>query len=124
LMLVVIAVPSCGAMFMSVTGALKNNDAYRTSLSQIRANEEVKAALGEPIEAGYFVTGSINTNGPDGQAALQYSLKGSKAEGEAYVYASKHAGRWILLQVVVESGGHRTAVVGSPDAPLKPEQDT
>lgn len=59
--------------------------------------------------------GSISTSGPDGKAGLQYSVKGSKAEGKAYVYAIKRAGQWELVQVVVDVGdaGKRIPVVNA-----------
>ncbi len=110
LIVVVVLLPTCVAVPMTV---MKQSDAFQLSLAAIRGHAEARAALGEPIEAGLFVTGSVETSGPDGRAALQYSVKGSRAEGEASAYAVKRAGEWRLRQVVVAvpAGGRRIAVV-------------
>jgi hypothetical protein len=112
LVILVVVIPSCiGSIMMT----LKQSEAYQLSFSEIQRNEEVKASLGEPITSGIFVSGSISTSGPDGKASLQYSLTGPKSDGKAFVYATKHAGRWTLAQVVVDvpKAQKRIAVVGS-----------
>lgn len=102
LIVMVVLIPSC---VMGPMALMKQSDAFRLSLAEIRQHQDVISTLGEPIGAGLFVTGSVATSGPDGRAALQYSVKGSKAEGEASVYALKSAGRWELEQVVVDVAG-------------------
>lgn len=99
LIIIVIVVPSCLGGIMAV---MKQSEAYQLSLIEIQRNEEVKKMLGTPISPGLFVTGSISTSGPSGRASLQYSLTGPKAEGTAYVYATKEAGQWVLKQVIVD----------------------
>lgn len=99
LALVVVGIPSCVS---GITAVMKQSEAYQLSLAEIQRNEEVRATLGEPFSPGFFVTGNVSTSGPDGQAGLQYSVTGSKAEGTVYVYATKHAGVWALAQVAVD----------------------
>ena len=99
LVFVVIGIPSCVGSIMTV---MKQSEPYQLSLAEIQRHEEVRAALGEPISAGFFVAGSISTSGPDGRAGLQYSVSGPKAEGTAYVYATKRAGVWVLGRIAVD----------------------
>ncbi|GGY78560.1 hypothetical protein GCM10011613_24060 [Cellvibrio zantedeschiae] len=87
-------------LFLSVSSALKG-EAYDQSLSIIRENQQVIEMVGKPIEPGYFILGSISTQGPNGQASLEYNISGPKASAVVYVYANKHAGTWNLEQVVV-----------------------
>jgi len=114
LFVVVVFVPSCVAIPMT---AMKHSEAYRLSLDEIRGDARVKDALGEPVETGLFVMGSIQTSGPDGRAAIEYSVEGPKAEGTAYVYAVKDAGAWELSRVYVDvpGPGEMIPVVGIPE---------
>jgi hypothetical protein len=112
LIVVVVLLPTCVALTIT---AMKQSDAFALSLSEIQRSEAAKATLGVPIEAGFFVSGNFQSSGPDGRAALQYSVKGSKAEGEAFAYAIKQAGQWELKQVVIDvpSANKRISIVGT-----------
>jgi len=112
LVFVVVGIPSCVGSIMTV---MRQSEAYQLSLIAIQQNSEVQAALGTPIASGLFIGGNISTSGPDGQAGLEYSVSGPKAEGTAYVYALKSAGAWSLGRVVVEVPAEqkRIWVVGS-----------
>lgn len=112
--LVVVLLMACFASLPFV--ALRYNDAYRMSLEAVRASGAVTAQLGRPLKSGFFVTGSIGTSGPDGRAALRYSISGPKGSGEVFAYALKHAGKWTLRQVIVRAAGKRFVVVGPTKA--------
>lgn len=117
LILVVVIMPSC---VMTPLMAMKSSEAYKLSYAEIKNDQDVIGVLGEPVSSGFFVMGSVSTNGPDGAASLQYSVKGSKAEGKAYVYAVKAAGKWELKEVVVEDEtGKRITVVTAQDVHAK-----
>jgi len=92
---------------------LMKGDAYQLSLSSVTVNAEVKEVVGEPIIPSWYVLGSVNTNGPDGSASLQYSIKGPASSGKVYVYATKTVGEWRLDRVVVsvDSSDKRITVV-------------
>ena len=89
-------------MISTITGVMRNSDAYQLSFKAIQNNTEIIELLGTPLSAGFFITGSVQTSGPEGRAALQYSIKGPKGKGEAYVYANKSMGKWALHQLAVE----------------------
>jgi len=88
--------------FMLIFSMLKG-EAYNQSLFALRENPEVIELIGSPIEPGYFISGSISTSGPNGQASIQYNISGSKSSAVVYVYASRHLGAWNLDTVVVNS---------------------
>ncbi|MBD5780965.1 hypothetical protein IEN85_15805 [Pelagicoccus sp. NFK12] len=87
-------------LFTSIMGSMKG-EAYEMALSEISRNEDVIEHLGLPIEPGYFVTGSITTSGPKGEAHLSFTLEGTKEEATAAVYALKEMGTWSLEHVIV-----------------------
>lgn len=73
------------------------------SLAEIETNSEVVELIGEPMQTGMFVLGSIQTSGPGGNASLQYSISGPKGEAKAYVSATKQMGSWVLQEIIVYS---------------------
>ncbi len=51
---------------------------------------------GEPIEAGWFVSGNVNTSGQIGDANLSIPISGPNGSGYLYVEATKNADEWYL----------------------------
>jgi len=88
---------------------LQHNDAYRVALARARGSPGVVHELGEPIEAGWWISGSINVTGPSGSADFETPLHGPSGRGTLYVTAEKRAGRWQykVLEVAVEGKSDR-----------------
>jgi hypothetical protein len=81
---------------------LKNSDAYAMTMQEVRGNADVVAALGDNIESGFWVNGSINIQfDGTGQASLSIPLQGSKASGTAVSHAVRNNGVWQLRLLVV-----------------------
>ena len=95
--------------FISISSMLKG-EAYQLSLSIIQSNPEVIQLIGEPIEPGFFVMGSVSTSGPDGKASLQYSLTGPLGHADAFVNAYKSMGKWAIKEILVYSEGQNTTI--------------
>lgn len=69
---------------------------YDAALAVVRSSEEVVAALGEPINTGLMLTGSISGGGSDSSARFETSISGSRRSGTLRVSGSYHKGRWDL----------------------------
>ena len=98
----------CGfvaAIFLFVFSIMKTSEAFQHSMETARKDPEVVAALGTPIQEGWFVTGNTEENGPTGQAQLSIPIKGPKGGGTLYVEARKSAGEWRYATMVVELDG-------------------
>ena len=93
----------CLILFI-VFGAMKSSDAYQTALAKAKADPRVVNALGSPIKAGFFVSGSTNVSGSSGQADLTVPISGPNGKGTIYVVASKFAGEWAFSKLIVEVG--------------------
>jgi hypothetical protein len=109
----------CGLMalmFSVFVGALKSSDAYAGALARTRSAPAVIAALGTPIEAGYFVTGTIHVSGPTGLAELAIPISGPQGRATIYVEAAKRLGEWHFdhLIVQVERTGARLDLAPNP----------
>lgn len=90
-------------IFLVVFGAMRSSDAYQIAMERARENPEVVASLGEPIEAGWFISGNINVSGPSGEANLSIPVSGPRGSGTIYLVADKVAGEWIFERLELES---------------------
>ena len=113
--LVVLGALAAAAILLVVLGAVKQSDVYREAVDRARSHPDVVTALGEPVEPGWFVSGSVNVSGPSGEASLAIPLEGPAGEGTLYVEATKEAGTWRYqtLEVAVEGGGPRIDLLGT-----------
>jgi hypothetical protein len=82
-----------------VLNQVKQSDLYQGALSLARNNEQVVQALGEPIEPGWWVTGSMETSGPTGSADFAFPLSGPRNRGTLYVVATRSAGLWEFQRI-------------------------
>lgn len=102
---VVVLLLFAGGAFLLVNvvmSAMKSSDAFREPMSMVRNHPEVAVHLGEPLEPGWFVTGSVETTGGAGNADLVIPITGPKGEGKLYVTAYKQTGRWSFDTVILE----------------------
>lgn len=79
----------------------RHSDPYRLGLQALTQDAAVIQALGVPIKAGLFIAGQISVSGHSGCAQLDFSLKGSRTKGNAYVYAFKADDEWHLSRAWV-----------------------
>ena len=91
------------AILAFVFGMMKSSDAYKDALAIAKENQYVQEAIGSPIEAGLLVMGNINVNGSSGHADLAIPVSGPQGSGTLYVVASKSAGRWTMLQLIMDT---------------------
>src|SRR5205809_2064664 len=98
-----------GLIFLFVFSIFRGSDAYTDAIAQARSSSAVVHELGEPIQPGWWVSGSINVTGPSGTADFETSLRGPIGRGTLYVTAEKRAGRWQykVLEVAVEGKSDR-----------------
>jgi hypothetical protein len=113
---VILAIVAVVALVVSlIFGAMKSSDVYKTALEKASANRAVISELGEPIEGGWMVSGSINVNDAGGDADLAIPVSGPKKNGTIYAVARKSAGQWRFsrLEVEVEGGTNRINLMDS-----------
>ena len=111
-----------GAVFIAaiigvVFGAMKSSDVYREALQRAQNHPEVQAALGTPIESGWWMSGEINVSGPGGNANIQIPISGPKGKADIYAVATKEAGRWKYSTLNVAVDGGRTIDLLSGTSP-------
>ena len=119
--------------FIALFGGLRSSEVYQTALKEAQSNPDVVRVLGEPVEPGWWVSGSIEVSGPTGQADLTIPISGPKDSGTLYVIAQKTAGQWQFVTLEVAVGGQderinllKTPVSDLPDTspPVNPFPST
>jgi hypothetical protein len=90
------------SLFFGVMSILKNSDPSIQSYQLVTQSSEIQNLVGTPIKRGYFTQGNINVQaGGSGDAALSYSISGPKAHARVYVTATKEAGKWRIIKLIV-----------------------
>ena len=120
--LLVLGALAAVAIVVGVFGIVKRSDVYEEAVARAQDHPAATAALGEPIEAGWYVTGSVETSGPGGEASLSVPLEGPRGEGTLYVEATKRAGAWSYqqLELAVEDGERIDLLAGDATSPAAP----
>ena len=103
-----------GTILLIVETSIQHSDFYPVALARARANPEVLEKLGQPLQAGWLASGSINvsstsSSGSSGNAKVSIPIHGPKGKGTLYVVAQKTAGEWTFetLQVEIEGASQR-----------------
>lgn len=88
-------------------GILKKSGAYQQAVAAARADNDVIARLGTPIEEGFFVMGEIELTGDGGYANLSIPISGPNGAATIYAEADKSRGQWNFhtLEVMVQDTG-------------------
>ena len=86
---------ACGVAIVGLVFYLmRSSDVYEQAIEVVQSHPAAVRALGEPVESGFFVTGSISTSGASGRADFQIPVSGSRDKGTLYVVATKSEGAW------------------------------
>ncbi len=90
-------------------GSVKSSVVYQQAMDKTRSNADVIRELGEPIEAGWLISGRIKVNDSFGSADMSIPVSGPKKSGKVYVVATKRMGKWDFygLEVEIEGKGER-----------------
>lgn len=100
------------AIVFVVFSAIKSNEVYRNAVEQARANQTVVQEMGEPIEEGWYVKGSVSESGGAGSASLEIPISGPRRAGMIYADAIRDAGEWkyTRLEVGIEGLAGRVQI--------------
>jgi cytochrome oxidase complex assembly protein 1 len=104
---VVLLIGVCVAVLaLFVFGTVKRSHPYRAAVERAENDPRVKAVLGEPIETGWWVSGSVHVDNGNGNAELTIPLSGPKASGKLHAIATIENGDWKFerLSMKPESG--------------------
>ncbi|HEY3026955.1 MAG TPA: cytochrome c oxidase assembly factor Coa1 family protein [Pyrinomonadaceae bacterium] len=86
---VVLGAAIIGLIATAVMGSIKSSVPYTRALAQAKADPTLIAEMGSPIEAGWYVTGSIRSTGQNSFADLTFPIHGPNKSGTLHVIALK-----------------------------------
>lgn len=95
-----------GVVMWGVQALMRNSWAYQEGLARARSSSEVRQALGEPIEPGWFVSGSVNGTIGSGSAELSIPVSGPSGQGSLEVVARESGGKWSFSSLTLEQAEH------------------
>ena len=88
-------------IFFIAFTAMRSADPFKDAVQQARNDPRAVEALGTPIEPGWFMSGSINTQNQSGNADINVPLKGPKQKGSIHVVGTKEGGRWTYTRMLL-----------------------
>ena len=97
-------------MMALIFGSMKSSAPYQQALSVVQSNPAAIQALGEPIKAGFLLSGSINLNGNEGDAALEIPVSGPRGKGTIYVEAQKYDNAWHYNRLELQVDGRAAPI--------------
>jgi hypothetical protein len=95
------------ALVVFVFSVIKRSDVYREAYTRSASDPRVVAALGNPIEKGWWVMGKVSIEGNSGIANMDFPISGPKASARVHVSATRDADAWNYSTLIVrpDSGG-------------------
>lgn len=89
-----------------VLGALKHTDAYQHARDKAISDPRVVDRLGAPVEAGWWVSGNVHTEGSNGVATIKFPISGSRGKATVNADATLENGSWTYQRIVVHPDVH------------------
>lgn len=107
---VLVGCGGCFMLFMLAVGGLamilfvaevmmRGSDISQETLRRARASAELRQELGEPIDMGWTVSGSINLSGNSGRGSFNIPISGPKAGMRILTRGEKVDGQWRYLEM-------------------------
>lgn len=113
------AVLLLGCVFLAgivvfVFGAIKHTDVYTGAVRRVQQDSRVTAAIGSPVETGWWLMGNVNVDNNGGHADFTFPVHGPNGKASVHTVATKESGNWIYTELTVTPDG------GQPIDLLKP----
>jgi hypothetical protein len=117
--LVLLVVVIAGGILWFAFHTIGTSEAADTARTYLRSSEILKRDIGEVIEFGSFVTGSINKQNQDGEATLKLKVYGERKTVNATVNLSYRNNRnWRVTGASYDSDGRTIFLMTPYDMPV------
>lgn len=95
---------------------MRHSEVNELAVAKARQSPQIVAALGEPVEQGWWVSGNVSVSGSSGEADLTIPISGPKGSASMHIIATKDASGWkfTLFDVSLPDGSH-VNLSGHPD---------
>jgi hypothetical protein len=99
--IIVLGVAAVLAIAIFVVSVVKRSDVYREAYSRASNDPRVVAALGTPIERGWWVIGKVSVDDNTGTANIDFPISGPKGNARVHAAASRENDAWSYSSLVV-----------------------
>ncbi len=99
--IVVLGAAAVLALVVFVFSVIKRSDVYREAYTRASNDPRVVAALGTPIEKGWWVIGKVNIDDNTGTANIDFPISGPKGSARVHAAASRENDAWSYSTLVV-----------------------
>jgi len=105
--IVVLGAAAAICLFIFVFSMIKRSDVYREAYTRATNDPRVVAALGTPIEKGWWVMGKVSVDTNGGLANIDFPISGPKGSARVHAAASRESDAWSYSSLVVrpQAGG-------------------
>lgn len=93
-----------------VFSSIRHSDVYKQALTMAEGNQQVREQIGQPIEAGWLITGQLNVEGSTGNANLSIPVSGPRGKGRIRAVARKRGGIWTFSWLQMNVDGQADAI--------------
>jgi len=102
------------SLLYAVETSFRKSDVYRLALEQSQKSPCVVAELGSPILAKGSIEGNLSESSVVGSADLEIPIRGSRAEGNLQVAATKTDGHWKIDSLTLLDAEGQTQLLPAP----------
>jgi hypothetical protein len=99
--IIVLGLAAVVAIFILVFSVIKHSDVYREAYTRAANDPRVVAALGTPIEKGWWVMGKVSVDTNGGLANIDFPISGPKGSARVHASASRDTEAWSYSSLVV-----------------------
>jgi hypothetical protein len=89
------------AVVVLVFSVIKRSDVYREAYTRSSNDPRVVAALGTPIEKGWWVIGKVSVDTNGGNANIDFPISGPKGSARVHASATRDTEAWRYSTLVV-----------------------
>ncbi len=101
------------AIFSFARSMLRNSEVHEQAMIMLQDSQQAIELLGEPIESGRSVNGSINISNGGGEAEMTIPVSGPRNSGELMVEAFRSGGIWQYTRLDLQVGQERVNLLQS-----------
>ena len=84
-----------------VFSVIKRSDVYREAFNRASSDPRVIAALGTPIDKGWWVMGKVNVDTEGGNANIDFPISGPKGNAKVHAAATYEGNAWKYSSLIV-----------------------
>jgi hypothetical protein len=103
--IIVLGIVGVAVLAFGVFGVIKSTDAYKNARDRAASDPRVIAAIGSPVEQGWWVRGSVNVDNDGGHANIGFPISGPKGKAMVEAVATRNADKWVYTKLTVTPDG-------------------